>query len=154
MVLVQIPGSRLTELFQIFGVPEHLFTEISDEDKQEIDIILQAEKNEYKETVLFSQYDAALKNERNTISRIDYYLKGKGREFIKFEDLIVFIAGEAGMFNRILDVISDDSMRPVLYAIVKAFNMTSEESNHTERLISLKRSIDQTFENYQKMNKN
>ena len=147
-----IPGSRLTELSQIFDIPEHLFAEITDEDKQEIDIILQVEKNKSEEASVFSQHDTALKNERNTISRIDYYLKGKGREFIEFEDLIAFIDGETAMFNRIVDVVSDDSMRPVLYAIVKAFYTTSTESNRTERLISLKRSIDQVFENCLKTN--
>ena len=147
-----IPGSRLTELSQIFDIPEHLFAEITDEGKQEIDVILQAEKNKSKEAFLFSQHDAALKNERNTISRIDYYLKGKGREFIEFEDLIAFIDKETAMFNKIVDIVSDDTMHHVLYAIVKAFSTTSTESNRTDRLVSLKRSIDQTFENYLKTN--
>lgn len=147
-----IPGNRLTELSQIFSIPEHLFAEITDEDKQEIDVILQVEKNKSKEAFLFSQHDAALKNERNTISRIDYYLKGKGREFIEFEDLIAFIDKETAMFNKIVDIVSDDTMHHVLYAIVKAFYTTSTESNRTERLISLKRSIDQVFENCLKTN--
>lgn len=147
-----IPESRLTELSQIFDIPEHLFTEIIDEDKQEIDVI--TEKTNLKKPICFLQHDEALKNERNTISRIDYYLKGKGREFIKFGNLIAFIDEETVMFNRIVDIVSDDTMRPVLYAIVKAFYTADIANDRTEHLLSLKRKIDQAFENYLKMYEN
>lgn len=91
--------------------------------------------------VLFSQHEAALKNERNTISRIDYYLKGKGREFIEFEDLIAFIDGETTVFNKIMDIVSYDALRPVLYAMVRSFDIAASEHNRANHLISLKRDI-------------
>lgn len=143
-----IPGSRLAEMSQIFGVPERLLGEITDENKQEIDALLQSEKQESKEVVLFSQHEAALKNERNTISRIDYYLKGKGREFIEFEDLIAFIDGETAVFNRIMDIVSNDALRPVLYAMVRYFDIAASEHNRANHLISLKRNIVELLDDF------
>ncbi len=148
-----IPGSRLAEMSQIFGVPERLLGALTDENKQEIDALLQSEKQESKEAFLFSQHEAALKNERNTISRIDYYLKGKGRAFIEFEDLISFIDGETAVFNKIMDIGSNDALRPVLYAIVRSFDIAASEHNRANFLISLKRNIvellDKAIENAQ-----
>ena len=105
------------------------------------------EKHESKEAVLFSQHEAALKNERNTISRIDYYLKGKGKEFSDFEDLIAFIDGESAEFNRIIDVVSNDTLRPVLYAMLRSFDISTSEQNRANRLISLKRNITELLDN-------
>lgn len=142
-----IPGSRLAEMSQIFGVPEHLLGEITDENKQEIDVLLQSEKQESKEVFLFSQHEAALKRERNTISRIDYYLKGKGREFVEFEDLIAFIDGETAAFNRIMDIVYNDALRPVLYAVVRSFDIVASEDNRTNRLFLLKKNINELLDN-------
>lgn len=142
-----IPGSRLKEMSQIFGVPEHLLGEITDQNKIEIDTLLQVEKATSEESFLFSRHEAALKNERSALSRVDYHLKGKGREFSEFEDLISFIDGETEAMNRIMDIISDDTMRPVLYAIVKVFDTANMESNRAELLTTLKGNINRVLEN-------
>lgn len=142
-----IPGSRLKEMSQIFGVPEHLLGEITEQNKIEIDTLLQVEKATSEESFLFSRYEAALKNERSTLSRVDYHLKGKDRDFSAFEDLISFIDGETKAMNRVMDIISNDAMRPVLYAIVKAFDTTNTESNRTELLTTLKGNINRILEN-------
>ena len=142
-----IPGSRLKEMSQIFGVPEHFLGEITEQNKIEIDTLLQAEKATSEESFLFSRHEAALKNERSTLSRVDYHLKGKGRDFSEFEDLISFIAGETEAMNRVMDIISNDAMRPVLYAIVKVFDTTNTESNRAELLTTLKSNINRVLEN-------
>ena len=142
-----IPGSRLKEMSQIFGVPEHLLGEITEQNKIEIDTFLQAEKATSEESFLFSRHEAALKNERLALSRVDYHLKGKGREFSEFEDLISFIDGETGAMNRIMDIISDDTMRPVLYAILKAFEAANTANKRTELLTTIKNHIDHVLEN-------
>jgi len=142
-----IPGSRLKEMSQIFGVPEHLLGEITEQNKFEIDTLLQVEKTTSEESLLFSRHEAALKNERSTLSRVDYHLKGKGRDFSEFEDLISFIDGETEAMNRVMDIISNDAMRPVLYAIVKVFDTTNIESNRAELLTTLKGNINRVLEN-------
>lgn len=142
-----IPGSRLKEMSQIFGVPEHLLGEITEQNKIEIDTLLKVEKATSEESFLFSRHEAALKNERSALSRVDYHLKGKGRDFSEFEDLICFIDRETEAMNRIMDIISDDTMRPVLYSIVKAFDTTNTESNRAELLTTLKGNINRVLEN-------
>jgi len=49
--------------------------------------------------------------------------------------------------NRVMDIISNDAMRPVLYAIVKVFDTTNIESNRAELLTTLKGNINRVLEN-------
>lgn len=142
-----IPKGRITELSQIFGIPEHLFGEMTTESKQEIDALLQAGNQETKEAFLFSQHEAALKAERSTISRIDSYLKGKGKDFSEFEDLIAFIDGETVKFNQLMDVVSDDTLRPILYAIVQSLAIANPEQDRINHLTSIKRKLVELLDN-------
>ena len=142
-----IPENRLKELSQIFGIPEYLFGEVTEYRKQEINVLLKSGKAESNEAYLFAQHEAALRNERNIISRIDYYLKGKGREFHAFEDLISFIDGETKAFNSLMDIVSNDTLRSVLYSIIGAFNRAEMMNDRAELTASIKSEIVKTLEN-------
>lgn len=142
-----IPPKRLDELATLFDIPAEYFAEIETDKLQTLEGIIRNVKCKSEDSYWFTQHEEALHNERNLISRIDYHLKGKGREFIAFEDLIAFIDGETAEFNRIMDIVATDALRPVLYAMVRSFDIAVSEDNRTNRLILLKKNINELLDN-------
>ena len=110
----QIPAKRLNELAILFGIPEQYFLNVKESDIEELDALIKTVKAQAEESYLFSEYENLLKAERQTISKIDRYLKGKDNEQETFEDLTNFMEKEIKRFEKLLDALSNPNFRFLL----------------------------------------
>lgn len=113
-----IPDARLKELSQIFGIPEFYFSEIGKEEIAELDALINAQRAETEDQYWFTQYDNAIKEERNVISKIDSHLKGKNRKFDSFQDMMDFIENETMCLDKFVTIASNDDLKSTLYDVL------------------------------------
>lgn len=138
----QIPAKRLNKLAILFGIPEQYFLDVKESDIEELDTLIRAAKAQAEESYLFSEYENLLKAERQTISKIDRYLKGKDSEQETFEDLTNFMEKEIKRFEKLLDVLSNPDFRFLLEPILDVFiSQEKTESNRTKLIQSLRKGI-------------
>ena len=138
----QIPAKRLNELAILFGIPEQYFLDI-----EELDTIIRTAKAQAEESYLFSEYENLLKAERQTISKIDRYLKGKDNEQETFEDLTNFMEKEIKRFEKLLDVLSNPDFRFLLDPILDVFiSQGNAGANRIELIQSLRKEITAIFD--------
>lgn len=137
-----IPNSRLNELSVSFGLPEHYFLDVKESDIEELDALIKTVKAQAEESYLFSEYENLLKAERQTISKIDRYLKGKDNEQETFQDLTYFMEREIKRFEKLLDVLSNPNFRFLLDPILDVFiSQGNAGADRTELIKSLKKEI-------------
>lgn len=142
-----IPNSRLSELSTVFGIPEKYFLEVEESDIEKLNVLIETEKAKAEELYLFSEYEELLKAERQTISKIDRYLKGKDNEQETFQDLTDFMKREIKRFEKLLDVLSNPDFRFLLDPILDV--LISQEktgANRTELIQSLRKEITAIFD--------
>lgn len=138
----QIPAKRLNELAIIFGIPEQYFLDVKESDIEELDTLIRAAKAQAEESYLFSEYENLLKAERQTISKVDRYLKGKDSEQETFEDLTNFMEKEIKRFEKLLDVLSNPDFRFLLEPILDVFiSQEKTGANRIELIQSLRKGI-------------
>ncbi len=137
-----IPNSRLNELSAIFGIPEQYFLEVSESDIKKLDCLIETEKAKAEESYLFSEYENLLKEERQTISKIDRYLKGKDNKQETFQDLTDYMEREIKRFEKFLDILSNQDFRFILDPILDIFiNHGTTKVNRIELIQSLREGI-------------
>lgn len=138
----QIPAKRLNELAILFGIPEQYFLDVKESDIEELDALIRTAKAQAKESYLFSEYENLLKAERQTISKIDRYLKGKDNEQETFQDLTDFMKREIKRFEKLLDVLSNPGFRFLLDPILDVFiSQGNVGANRIELIQSLRKEI-------------
>ncbi len=138
----QIPAKRINELAILFGIPEQYFLEVSESDIEKLNGLIETEKAKTEESYLFSEYEKLLKEERQTISKIDRYLKGKDNKQETFQDLTDYMEREIKRFEKILDILSNQDFRFILDPILDVFiSHGTTGANRTELVQSLRREI-------------
>jgi len=138
----QIPAKRINELAIIFGIPEQYFLEVSESDIEKLDSLIEIEKAKAEESYLFSEYEKLLKEERQTISKIDRYLKGKDNKQETFQDLTDYMEKEIKRFEKFLDILSNQNLRFLLDPILDVFiSHGTTGVNRTELIQSLRNGI-------------
>ena len=143
----QIPAKRLNELAILFGIPEQYFLDVKESDIEELDTLIRTAKAQAEESYLFSEYENLLKAERQTISKIDRYLKGKDNEQETFEDLTDFMKREIKRFEKLLDVLSNPDFRFLLDPILDVFiSQGNAGANRIELIQSLRKEITAIFD--------
>ncbi|HAP15418.1 MAG TPA: hypothetical protein DCR07_04845 [Lactococcus sp.] len=143
----QIPAKRLNELAILFGIPEQYFLDVKESDIEELDTLIRTAKAQAEESYLFSEYENLLKAERQTISKIDRYLKGKDNEQETFEDLTNFMEKEIKRFEKLLDVLSNPDFRFLLDPILDVFiSQGNAGANRIELIQSLRKEITAIFD--------
>ena len=143
----QIPAKRLNELAILFGIPEQYFLDVKESDIEELDTLIRSAKAQAEESYLFSEYENLLKAERQTISKIDRYLKGKDNEQETFEDLTNFMEKEIKRFEKLLDVLSNPDFRFLLDPILDVFiSQGNAGANRIELIQSLRKEITAIFD--------
>ena len=143
----QIPAKRLNELAILFGIPEQYFLDVKESDIEELDTLIRTAKAQAEESYLFSEYENLLKAERQTISKIDRYLKGKDNEQETFEDLTNFMEKEIKRFEKLLDVHSNPDFRFLLDPILDVFiSQGNAGANRIELIQSLRKEITAIFD--------
>ena len=143
----QIPAKRLNELAILFGIPEQYFLDVKESDIEELDTLIRTAKAQAEESYLFSEYENLLKAERQTISKIDRYLKGKDNEQETFEDLTNFMEKEIKRFEKLLDVLSNPDFRFLLDPILDVFiSQGNAGANRIELIQSLRKEIRAIFD--------
>lgn len=137
-----IPNSRLSELSTIFGILEKYFLEIEETDIERLNALIEAEKVKAEELYLFSEYEELLKVERQTISKIDRYLKGKDTKQETFQDLTNFMEREIKRFEKVLDVLSNQDLRFLFDPVIDVFiDCGKTGANRTQLVQSLQKGI-------------
>ena len=143
----QIPAKRLNELAILFGIPEQYFLDVKESDIEELDALIRTAKAQAEESYLFSEYENLLKAERQTISKIDRYLKGKDSKQETFEDLTYFMEKEIKRFEKLLDVLSNPGFRFLLDPILDVFiSQGNVGANRIELIQSLRKEITAIFD--------
>ena len=143
----QIPAKRLNELAILFGIPEQYFLDVKESDIEELETLIRTAKAQAEESYLFSEYENLLKAERQTISKIDRYLKGKDNEQETFEDLTNFMEKEIKRFEKLLDVLSNPDFRFLLDPILDVFiSQGNAGANRIELIQSLRKEITAIFD--------
>ena len=143
----QIPAKRLNELAILFGIPEQYFLDVKESDIEELDTLIRTANAQAEESYLFSEYENLLKAERQTISKIDRYLKGKDNEQETFEDLTNFMEKEIKRFEKLLDVLSNPDFRFLLDPILDVFiSQGNAGANRIELIQSLRKEITAIFD--------
>lgn len=143
----QIPAKRLNELAILFGIPEQYFLDVKESDIEELDALIRTAKAQAEESYLFSEYENLLKAERQTISKIDRYLKGKDNEQETFQDLTDFMKREIKRFEKLLDVLSNPGFRFLLDPILDVFiSQGNVGANRIELIQSLRKEITAIFD--------
>lgn len=143
----QIPAKRLNELAILFGIPEQYFLDVKESDIEELATLIRTAKAQAEESYLFSEYENLLKAERQTISKIDRYLKGKDNEQETFEDLTNFMEKEIKRFEKLLDVLSNPDFRFLLDPILDVFiSQGNAGANRIELIQSLRKEITAIFD--------
>ncbi len=138
----QIPAKRLNELAILFGIPEQYFLNVKESDIEELDALIKTVKAQAEESYLFSEYENLLKAERQTISKIDRYLKGKDNEQETFEDLTNFMEKEIKRFEKLLDALSNPNFRFLLDPILDCFiSQGNAGADRSELIQSLRKEI-------------
>jgi len=135
----QIPAKRLNELAILFGIPEQYFLDVTESDIEELDALIKTAKTQAEESYLFSEYENLLKAERQTISKIDRYLKGKDNEQETFQDLTDFMEREIKQFEKLLDVLSNPDFRFLLDPILDVFVSCGKTGTNRSELIQFMR---------------
>ena len=143
----QIPAKRLNELANLFGIPAQYFLDVKESDIEELNALIRTAKAQAEESYLFSEYENLLKAERQTISKIDRYLKGKDNEQETFEDLTNFMEKEIKRFEKLLDVLSNPDFRFLLDPILDVFiSQGNAGANRIELIQSLRKEITAIFD--------
>ena len=115
---------------------------MKESDIEELDALIKTVKAQAEESYLFSEYENLLKAERQTISKIDRYLKGKDNEQETFQDLTYFMEREIKRFEKLLDVLSNPNFRFLLDPILDVFiSQGNAGADRTELIKSLKKEI-------------
>lgn len=138
----QIPAKRLNELANLFGIPAQYFLDVKESDIEELNALIRTAKAQAEESYLFSEYENLLKAERQTISKIDRYLKGKDSKQETFEDLTYFMEKEIKRFEKLLDVLSNPNIRFLIDPILDVFiNQEKAKSDKVELIQFLRKEI-------------
>lgn len=121
-----IPENRLKELSAIFEIPATFFGEISENEVDKLKIIIAHLKSEMEDSYWFSQYESVMSDEQRVVSKIDYYLKGKGQKFDTFQSTIDFIESEAKKFEKFVDLVENFAYPSIIQRILE--NLMSIDS--------------------------
>jgi transcriptional regulator with XRE-family HTH domain len=114
-----IPDSRLKELSNIFNLPEKYFKEVSEDDVDRLNELIVAVKSEQEESDWFTQYEKALNAEKEVLSKVDGYLKGKSKKFESVQELTDFILCEAKKVDEFTELLSNYKYPTIIQRILE-----------------------------------